>query len=42
MLEDCEKFADQFFDKVEFVEEHFHRDYFSAWFDYLNPSTLKR
>ena len=30
--EDCEHFADQFFDKVEYVEENFHRVYFGAWF----------
>ena len=40
--EECEHFADQFFDKVEFVEQNFHRDFFESWFSSLCPSFLRR
>ena len=40
--EDCEKFAEQWFEKVEHVEDHFHRDYFVAWFGNLSPYFLGR
>ena len=42
MREDCEHFADQFFDKVCMVEETFHRDFFLSWFGCLSPAFLKR
>lgn len=38
----CELFADQFFEKVEHVEDSFHRDYFLNFFNNLNPSFLGR
>mmetsp|Transcript_27238 Transcript_27238/g.37078 ORF Transcript_27238/g.37078 Transcript_27238/m.37078 type:complete len:148 (-) Transcript_27238:185-628(-) len=36
------KFADQYFDKLEFVHETFHGDYFAVFFNNLNPSFLGR
>jgi len=36
------KFADQYFDKLEYVHESFHGDYFKVFFNNLNPSFLGR
>lgn len=40
--EDCERFAELWFLKVEYVEEHYHRDFFKVWFDNLSPYFLGR
>lgn len=41
-IEQSGKFADQYFDKLEFVHDTFHGDYFRVFFNNLNPSFLGR
>lgn len=42
MKEDCDHFAEQWFEKIEFVEQNFHRDFFESWFGNLSPYFLAR